>query len=85
VINIAFVQNNVINNTEFYTLMITAFLLNITVPLALKWWKPYYLGFKKIKFLGEDFSRPRPAKVPQEWSDHKELMDAERRRYLPDS
>ena len=85
VINIAFVQNSVIDNTEFYTLMITAFLLNITVPLTLKWWKPYYLGFKKFKFLGATLSRPTPATVPQGWAEHEEIMDAERRRYLPDS
>ena len=58
VINIAFVQNKIIDITEFYTLMFTAFLLNVTVPLSLKWWKPYYLGFKQIELLGVTLSRP---------------------------
>jgi Kef-type K+ transport system membrane component KefB len=85
VINIAFVQNSVINNTEFYTLMITAFMLNLTVPLSLKWWKPYYLGFKQFKLFGITFSRPQPAPVPKGWHEYKEMMEEERRRYLPDS
>lgn len=84
VINIAFVQNNVIDITQFYTLMITAFMLNITVPLSLKWWKPYYLGFKQLKLFGVKLSRPEPA-VPGDMPEHKEMMDEERRRYLPDS
>lgn len=85
VINIAFVQNSVINVVEFYTLMITAFMLNITVPLGLKWWKPFYLGFKQLKLFGVTISRPEPAPVPEGWIDYKEMMEAERRRYLPDS
>ena len=55
VINIAFVQNKIIDVTEFYILMFTAFLLNITVPISLKWWKPYYLGEKTL------FGRPLTA------------------------
>ena len=42
VINIAFVQNQLISKEEFYTLMFTTFLLNISVPLLLKWYKPIY-------------------------------------------
>ena len=42
VINIAFVQNHLISKEEFYTLMFTTFLLNISVPLLLKWYKPIY-------------------------------------------
>lgn len=48
VINIAFVQNQIIATEEFYVLMFTAFLLNITVPLAIKWWEPYYKGEKRF-------------------------------------
>jgi len=43
VINIAFVQNHLITQEEFYILMFTTFLLNISVPLLLKWYKPIYL------------------------------------------
>ncbi|NPA10931.1 MAG: cation:proton antiporter [Epsilonproteobacteria bacterium] len=42
VINIAFVQEKLISTQEFYTLMFTTFLLNISVPLLLKWYKPIY-------------------------------------------
>ena len=42
VINIAYVQNHLITQEEFYTLMFTTFLLNISVPLLLKWYKPIY-------------------------------------------
>ena len=85
VINIAFVQNSVISIVEFYTLMITAFMLNITVPISLKWWKPFYLGFKQLKLFGSTISRPKPAPVPEDWLEFKDMMEAERRRYLPDS
>jgi Kef-type K+ transport system membrane component KefB len=40
VIDIAFVQNHVITEAMFYTLMGTAFCLNISVPLMIRWWKP---------------------------------------------
>jgi hypothetical protein len=82
VINIAFVQNKIIDVTQFYTLMFTAFLLNLTVPLALKWWKPYYLGFKDFSFLGVRLSRPEPASVPDHMPQYREMMEAERKRYM---
>ncbi|WP_456480259.1 cation:proton antiporter [Nautilia sp.] len=47
VINIAFVQNSLITQKEFYILMFTTFLLNISVPTLLKWYKPIYLGNRK--------------------------------------
>ena len=84
VINIAFVQNQIIDNTQFYTLMITAFLLNITVPISLRWWKPYYLGFKQISALGVTLSRPEPAPIPADLPEYREMMEEERRRYLKD-
>jgi Kef-type K+ transport system membrane component KefB len=43
VLNIAYVQNHLINQEEFYTLIFTTFLLNISVPILLKWYKPIYL------------------------------------------
>ena len=82
VINIAFVQNKIIDITQFYTLMFTAFLLNITVPIALKWWKPYYLGFKEFKVFGVNLAREEPAPVPDDMPEYKEMMEEERKRYM---
>lgn len=39
VMNIAFVQYKIFTLEVFYTLMITAFLLNISVPITIKLWK----------------------------------------------
>ena len=39
VMEIAYVQYHVMNTQAFYTLMITCFLLNISVPLTIRWWK----------------------------------------------
>ncbi len=39
VMNIAFVQYQIMSIEAFYTLMLTAFLLNISVPLTIRWWK----------------------------------------------
>lgn len=39
VLEIAYVQYKVISTDAFYTLMITCFLLNISVPLTIRWWK----------------------------------------------
>ncbi len=84
VINIAFVQNKIIDQSQFYTLMFTAFLLNVTVPIALKWWKPYYLGFKQIELLGIKLSRPEPAPIPEDMPEYREMMEDERKRYVDD-
>jgi len=48
VINIAFVQEKIIDENQFYILMFTAFLLNVSVPLMLKFWEPYYKWKKKL-------------------------------------
>ncbi len=53
VINLAFTQHHIISIEEFYTLIFTIFLLNVSVPLTIKWWKPYYLGEKKMRFLAK--------------------------------
>lgn len=37
-----------------YTLMFSCFLLNISVPLLIGWWKPYYVGDKL--FCGKEAS-----------------------------
>jgi Kef-type K+ transport system membrane component KefB len=39
VMNIAFVQYKIMTIEAFYTLMLTSFLLNISVPLTIRWWK----------------------------------------------
>ena len=44
VLNIAYVQNSILNTEAFYTLMVTAFFLNILVPVTITLWKPYYLA-----------------------------------------
>lgn len=40
VIDIAYVENGIINTEAFYTLMFTAFWLNVLVPLTIGFWKP---------------------------------------------
>ena len=42
VMDIAYVQNSILNTEAFYTLMATAFILNILVPITITLWKPYY-------------------------------------------
>ena len=42
VMDIAYVQSSILNIEAFFTLMITAFFLNISVPLTIGWWQPYY-------------------------------------------
>lgn len=42
VMDIAYVQNSILNTEAFFTLMITAFALNIAVPVTIGWWKPHY-------------------------------------------
>ena len=44
VMDIAYVQNAILSIEAFYTLMITAFWLNILVPVTISLWKPYYVG-----------------------------------------
>ncbi len=58
VIDIGYVQNSIITTEAFYTLMATAFCLNVAVPVCIKLWKPYFAGSKvlKIKMAGTDFT-----------------------------
>ena len=42
VMDIAYVQNPILNVEAFYTLMITAFLLNVAVPVTIGWYQPRY-------------------------------------------
>lgn len=46
VLEIAYVQYQVMSANAFYTLMITCFLLNISVPLTIRWWKSYFQSLK---------------------------------------
>jgi Kef-type K+ transport system membrane component KefB len=43
VIDIAYVQHSILNTEAFFTLMVTAFLLNILVPVSIGLWRPVYL------------------------------------------
>lgn len=42
VMDIAYVQNQILNAEAFYTLMFTAFWLNISVPILIRLWRPAY-------------------------------------------
>jgi Kef-type K+ transport system membrane component KefB len=42
VMDIAYVQHKILHVDAFFTLMITAFFLNVSVPLTIRWWRPYY-------------------------------------------
>lgn len=42
VMDIAFIEHQILSREAFYTLMGTAFFLNISVPLTIMWWKPRY-------------------------------------------
>ncbi len=59
VINIAYVQEKIIDQNQFYALIFTTFLLNISVPITIKFWKPYYKGEKTLKLFGIKFSRDK--------------------------
>jgi len=43
VMDIAYVQHKIMPVEAFFTLMITAFFLNVLVPITIGWWRPYYL------------------------------------------
>ena len=57
VINIAYTKSHLITLEQFYTLILTLFLLNITVPALIKWWKPYYKGDKHLSLFSVTLSR----------------------------
>ena len=42
VMDIGYVHNNIFTTEVFYTLMFTAFALNILVPLCIRFWTPYF-------------------------------------------
>ena len=57
VLNISFVQSKIINLEQFNILVLTIFLLNVSVPLTIKLWKPYYEGKKTLKLFGIKLSK----------------------------
>lgn len=62
VMDIGYVQNSIITPEAFYTLMATAFLLNVSVPITIRLWKPYYEGRKilRLRFGARDCWLSRP-------------------------
>ena len=48
VLDIGYVQNSIFTTEAFYTLMFTAFWLNVAVPVSIKLWKPYFVGEKQL-------------------------------------
>ena len=44
VMDIAYVRNSILNTEAFYTLMATAFFLNVLVPITITLWRPYYMA-----------------------------------------
>ena len=51
VLDIAYVQNKLIDQEAFFVLMFTCFLLNIVTPVLIMKWKPYYRGEKALNFI----------------------------------
>jgi len=48
VMDIGYIHNNIFTTEVFYTLMFTAFSLNISVPLFIKLWLRYFSGKNKL-------------------------------------
>jgi Kef-type K+ transport system membrane component KefB len=48
VINIGYVEHAIFTEQAFYTLMLTAFWLNVSVPVMIRLWHPYYTGEKQL-------------------------------------
>ncbi len=48
VLDIGYVQNAIFTKQAFFTLMFTAFCLNISVPLTIRLWRPYFKGEKQL-------------------------------------
>ncbi len=50
VMDIAYVEHNIMSTEAFYTLMMTAFFLNLTVPIGIRFWKHHYHRVKQEAF-----------------------------------
>jgi len=57
VIDIAYTEHGIFNKAQFYALIFATFLLNISVPILINWWKPYYEGKKRLKIMNITLSR----------------------------
>ena len=57
VIDIAYTEYHIFNEAQFEALIFATFLLNISVPLVINWWKPYYEGKKELRLFGIKLSR----------------------------
>ena len=49
VMNIAYTQHGIFTGEIFYTLMFAIFWLNVSVPLTIRFWRPYYAGEKSLR------------------------------------
>lgn len=57
VIDIAYTEHQIFDRAQFYTLIFATFLLNISVPILIDWWKPYYEGKKRLEIFGVRLSK----------------------------
>ena len=48
VLNIGYVEHAIFTEQAFYTLILTAFWLNVSVPVTIRLWHPYYTGEKQF-------------------------------------
>ena len=48
VMDIGYVHNDIFTTEVFYTLMFTAFILNILVPITIRWWMPRFIKREKV-------------------------------------
>ncbi len=49
VMDIAYVQNSIFTTEVFYMLMFTTFWLNVSVPITITLWKPYYMRGEEVR------------------------------------
>lgn len=64
VMDIGYVQNDIITTEAFYTLMATAFVLNVSVPVSITLWRPYFDGERQLRIAGLRLSRAPPGDAP---------------------
>ncbi|MGH1404310.1 MAG: cation:proton antiporter [Alphaproteobacteria bacterium] len=51
VLDIAYIQTGLLTTELFFTLMATAFFMNIAVPVTILFWKPYFEGEKHLSIM----------------------------------
>jgi len=62
VMDIAYVEYKIMTTEAFYTLMMTTFLLNSSVPLTIRWWK---MKYKPPKAKKKPIIKQENQKIPQ--------------------